>query len=63
MKSSPASTPKRRCLQKGGVDVAAVREYSREEAGIIMGVTADGMPMGLSVQQDPESDDDELELQ
>ena len=63
VKSSPASTPKRRRLQKGGVDVAAVREHSREEAGIIMGVTADGMPMGLSVQQDPESDDDELVLE
>ena len=69
---SPFSTPgswQRCCLQKGSeIDIAAVCEAyqkvaavqpsSREDAGVIMGVTAEGTPIGLRV--DP---DEELEME
>ena len=62
---SPCSTPepaaaKRRRLRKGSeINVAAVQKFSREHAGVIMGVTAEGTPIGLRVQ-DP---DEELEME
>ena len=49
---SPVSTPKRR---------RPVQKYSREDAGVIMGITADGAPIGIrenSIQNPPESDDE-----
>ena len=62
---SPCSTPeaaagkRRKRLQKPGeINVAEVQQFSREAAGVVMGVTADGTPIGLRVQ-DP---DEELEM-
>ena len=57
---SPCSTPelapkKRRTrLRQGGINVAEVQQFSREAAGVIMGGTQDGTPIGLRVQ-DPVS--------
>ena len=50
---------KRRRLRKPSeINVAEVQQFSREAAGVVMGVTADGTPIGLRVQ-DP---DEELEM-